>query len=97
MPSAGRCEELAGQHSPATLVPAAYTLDTRSGTGPTSVLPSPSAMPLISAAQIPDLKLSLPTASFDAPPTGLGLYLRYALAGAVCCSFTHAVLTPIDV
>jgi solute carrier family 25 phosphate transporter 3 len=54
-------------------------------------------MPLISAAQIPDLKLSLPTASFDAPPTGLGLYLRYALAGAVCCSFTHAVLTPIDV
>lgn len=77
-------------------MPATYTLDTHSGTGPTSVLPSPSAMPLLSAAQIPDLKLSLP-ASLDAPPTGLGLYLRYALAGAVCCSFTHAVLTPIDV
>ncbi|KAJ2994486.1 hypothetical protein NUW58_g1541 [Xylaria curta] len=25
------------------------------------------------------------------------LYSRYALAGAVCCSFTHAILTPIDI
>ncbi|KAF2967725.1 hypothetical protein GQX73_g5862 [Xylaria multiplex] len=27
----------------------------------------------------------------------LTLYSRYALAGAVCCSFTHAILTPIDI
>lgn len=54
---------------------------------------------MLAATQIPhpraDLKSSL-AASLDTP-NGLGLYLRYALAGAVCCSFTHAVLTPIDV
>ncbi|KAF4956881.1 hypothetical protein FGADI_3484 [Fusarium gaditjirri] len=27
----------------------------------------------------------------------ISLYARYALAGAFCCSFTHAVLTPVDV
>jgi len=27
---------------------------------------------------------------------GMALYSRYALAGAVCCSFTHAILTPVD-
>jgi solute carrier family 25 phosphate transporter 3 len=26
----------------------------------------------------------------------LVLYSRYALAGAGCCSFTHAILTPVD-
>lgn len=30
-------------------------------------------------------------------PTGLALYSRYALAGAVCCSITHGGLTPVDV
>ncbi|KFZ01065.1 hypothetical protein V500_00897 [Pseudogymnoascus sp. VKM F-4518 (FW-2643)] len=29
--------------------------------------------------------------------TGLQLYSRYALAGAICCSVTHGVLTPVDV
>ncbi|KFY38797.1 hypothetical protein V495_06380 [Pseudogymnoascus sp. VKM F-4514 (FW-929)] len=29
--------------------------------------------------------------------TGLQLYSRYAFAGAICCSVTHAVLTPVDV
>lgn len=29
--------------------------------------------------------------------TGIPLYTRYAFAGAVCCSFTHAIITPIDV
>ncbi|KAE8407226.1 mitochondrial phosphate carrier protein [Aspergillus pseudonomiae] len=29
--------------------------------------------------------------------SGIGLYSRYAVAGGICCSFTHAVLTPIDV
>ncbi|KAL2891546.1 Mitochondrial phosphate carrier protein [Ceratocystis lukuohia] len=30
-------------------------------------------------------------------PTGLALYSRFALAGAVCCSITHGALTPVDV
>ncbi|KAF5633158.1 phosphate transport MIR1 [Fusarium tjaetaba] len=30
-------------------------------------------------------------------PTDISLYARYALAGAFCCAFTHAVLTPVDV
>jgi hypothetical protein len=29
--------------------------------------------------------------------TGLQLYSRFALAGAVCCSVTHGALTPVDV
>ena len=31
------------------------------------------------------------------PPTGVDLYARFALAGAVCCSVTHGALTPVDV
>lgn len=27
----------------------------------------------------------------------MSLYARYALAGAFCCAFTHAILTPVDV
>ncbi len=30
-------------------------------------------------------------------PEGLGLYARFAFAGAVCCSVTHGALTPVDV
>ncbi|KAF2749867.1 mitochondrial carrier [Sporormia fimetaria CBS 119925] len=30
-------------------------------------------------------------------PSGLGLYARFAFAGAVCCSVTHGALTPVDV
>jgi solute carrier family 25 phosphate transporter 3 len=30
-------------------------------------------------------------------PKGIDLYLRYAFAGAVCCSVTHGALTPVDV
>jgi hypothetical protein len=36
----------------------------------------------------------------DAPKaqlSGLQLYSRFALAGAVCCSVTHGALTPVDV
>ncbi|KAI0384701.1 mitochondrial phosphate carrier protein Mir1 [Hypomontagnella monticulosa] len=29
--------------------------------------------------------------------SGVGLYSRFALAGAVCCSVTHGALTPVDV
>jgi len=32
-----------------------------------------------------------------APPTGIDLYSRFALAGAICCSVTHGALTPVDV
>ena len=30
-------------------------------------------------------------------PKGADLYARFAFAGAVCCSVTHAALTPVDV
>jgi len=30
-------------------------------------------------------------------PTGIDLYARFAFAGAVCCSVTHAALVPVDV
>ncbi|KAK3298948.1 mitochondrial phosphate carrier protein [Chaetomium fimeti] len=33
----------------------------------------------------------------SATAVDVSLYARYALAGAFCCSFTHAVLTPVDV
>ncbi|KAI1358576.1 mitochondrial phosphate carrier protein [Xylaria arbuscula] len=39
----------------------------------------------------PSLSKSLSTSS------DLALYARYASAGAVCCSFTHAILTPLDI
>ncbi len=29
--------------------------------------------------------------------SGLALYSRFALAGAICCSVTHGALTPVDV
>jgi solute carrier family 25 phosphate transporter 3 len=29
--------------------------------------------------------------------SGVALYSRFALAGAVCCSATHGALTPVDV
>jgi solute carrier family 25 (mitochondrial phosphate transporter), member 3 len=29
--------------------------------------------------------------------SGLQLYSRFALAGAICCSVTHGGLTPVDV
>ena len=94
MPLGGHCEE-AGQTPPA-LVRATYTSD--SGTGPSSALSSP-ASPLLAATQMPhpiaDLKSSI--AALLDTPSGIGLYSRYALAGAVCCSFIRAVLTPIDV
>jgi solute carrier family 25 phosphate transporter 3 len=29
--------------------------------------------------------------------SGLALYSRFALAGAICCSLTHGGFTPVDV
>jgi solute carrier family 25 (mitochondrial phosphate transporter), member 3 len=37
------------------------------------------------------------TASSPEKLSGLALYSRFALAGAICCSVTHGGLTPIDV
>lgn len=39
------------------------------------------------------------TAIANAPGqlSGLQLYSRFALAGAICCSVTHGGLTPVDV
>ncbi|KAG0252645.1 mitochondrial phosphate carrier protein, partial [Mortierella polycephala] len=36
-------------------------------------------------------------AQTTAAPTGAGLYARFAVAGAIGCSVTHGVLTPVDV
>ncbi|KAF9188723.1 Cu/Pi carrier [Haplosporangium sp. Z 767] len=42
--------------------------------------------------------LQTPTqAQTTAAPTGVGLYARFALAGAIGCSVTHGALTPVDV
>jgi solute carrier family 25 (mitochondrial phosphate transporter), member 3 len=41
----------------------------------------------------------LQTAKANTPEklSGIALYSRFALAGAVCCSVTHGGLTPVDV
>ncbi|KAL0075404.1 mitochondrial carrier domain-containing protein [Phycomyces blakesleeanus] len=40
----------------------------------------------------------VPSPSADAAaPSGVGLYARFALAGAVCCGVTHGAMTPVDV
>ena len=40
----------------------------------------------------------IPSAGADAAaPSGVGLYARFAFAGAVCCAVTHGVMTPVDV
>lgn len=47
--------------------------------------------PIHSAAEIKD------AVTPAKPPTGVDLYARFALAGAICCSVTHGAMTPIDV
>ena len=39
----------------------------------------------------------VPTLVLPASPTGIDLYARFALAGAICCGVTHGALTPVDV
>ncbi|KAI7872672.1 mitochondrial carrier domain-containing protein [Spinellus fusiger] len=41
----------------------------------------------------------VPSPAVDAAPapTGLALYSRFALAGAICCGVTHGAMTPVDV
>ncbi|KAF8340690.1 putative phosphate transport protein MIR1 [Cantharellus anzutake] len=49
--------------------------------------------------QFPILAVSdkLDAAKPKPAPTGVDLYARFAVAGAVCCSVTHGGLTPVDV
>ena len=39
----------------------------------------------------------LPVPGGPPPPQGVDLFMRFALAGAICCSVTHGGLTPVDV
>lgn len=48
---------------------------------------------MASATEAGKVELAAPKAQL----TGLQLYSRFALAGAVCCSVTHGALTPVDV
>jgi len=52
-------------------------------------------------AQFEKLKQPIIAAPAEDPaaakPTGLDLYMRFAFAGAACCSITHGALTPVDV
>lgn len=39
----------------------------------------------------------IPVVGGPPPPVGVDLFMRYAIAGAICCSVTHGGLTPVDV
>lgn len=41
--------------------------------------------------------VALAKAVTEKKPEGVGLYARFAFAGAVCCSLTHGAFTPVDV
>ncbi|KAI1749853.1 mitochondrial phosphate carrier protein [Xylaria castorea] len=56
-----------------------------------------SSSSLVAAAEIPQHITKPSIAKSLNKPSEVALYSRYALAGAVCCSFTHAILTPIDI
>ncbi|KAJ8104769.1 hypothetical protein ONZ43_g7697 [Nemania bipapillata] len=60
---------------------------------------SPSSPPsLVAAAETIPQKITMPSMAASLTKSNdLALYSRYALAGAVCCSFTHAILTPVDI
>ncbi|EEH34301.2 mitochondrial phosphate carrier protein [Paracoccidioides lutzii Pb01] len=49
------------------------------------------------APQLDGLKKSAPVLPQGPQLSGLNLYSRFAFAGAVCCSVTHGLLTPVDV
>ncbi|KAL9640610.1 MAG: hypothetical protein Q9164_000166 [Protoblastenia rupestris] len=56
-----------------------------------------SAPPTSTGSQKLDAAVQKTSALNPDKPTGLALYSRFALAGAVCCSVTHGGLTPVDV
>jgi len=51
------------------------------------------------ASTTPKIDAAVEKAAVAAAPqlSGLALYSRFALSGAVCCSITHGALTPVDV
>ncbi|KAK4455663.1 mitochondrial phosphate carrier protein [Podospora aff. communis PSN243] len=51
------------------------------------------------ASTSPKVDAAVEKAAVAAAPqlSGLALYSRFALSGAVCCSITHGALTPVDV
>jgi solute carrier family 25 phosphate transporter 3 len=53
------------------------------------------SLPLAAAAQARQ-HLPKPSTKSQDKSNDAALYSRYALAGAVCRSFKHAILTPID-
>ncbi|ORZ37447.1 mitochondrial carrier domain-containing protein [Catenaria anguillulae PL171] len=61
--------------------------------------PSASAVESLRTAVVPmdKIRANSPAAPAAAKPSGIDLYARFAFAGAVCCSVTHAALTPVDV
>ncbi|KAI0191058.1 mitochondrial phosphate carrier protein [Astrocystis sublimbata] len=62
-----------------------------------STAPPMSSTSLVPAAELPRLDPVPSVAQAVTKPSEVGLYSRYAAAGAVCCSFTHAILTPVDI
>ncbi|KAK3344519.1 mitochondrial phosphate carrier protein [Lasiosphaeria hispida] len=52
---------------------------------------------LVTARQIPQEMPNPFKATSLEKHNDVTLYWRYALAGAACCSFTHAILTPVDI
>ncbi|KAK1625573.1 mitochondrial carrier domain-containing protein [Colletotrichum phormii] len=55
-----------------------------------------SSVPSTGSAKV-DAVVEKATAAAPGQLSGLALYSRFALAGAVCCSVTHGALTPVDV
>lgn len=55
-----------------------------------------SAAPSTGSAKV-DAVVQKAAAGAPGQLSGLQLYSRFALAGAVCCSITHGALTPVDV
>ncbi|KAI0861651.1 mitochondrial phosphate carrier protein [Xylaria cubensis] len=71
-----------------------HTIYSMIGRSPMS--PSSSSS-LVAATEIPRHVPKPSIAKSLNNPSDIALFSRYALAGAVCCSFTHAILTPIDI
>ncbi|KAI3531224.1 hypothetical protein CABS01_05527 [Colletotrichum abscissum] len=55
-----------------------------------------SSVPSTGSAKV-DAVVEKAAAAAPGQLSGLALYSRFALAGAVCCSVTHGALTPVDV
>lgn len=63
---------------------------------PASPIAMASAAPSTGSTKV-DAVVQKAAASAPGQLSGVQLYSRFALAGAVCCSITHGALTPVDV